>query len=123
MSIETTLTYQGLLSLHGYDGEDFLYLSSLRMPLADELKNAISGRLVSVRYWITDKPATKEEATMDFVKLLAGVANCEFGAHYSEPTGYLWTDESINIGGHGIMDELQSSVGKWLIMEIDVHEP
>jgi len=118
-----TKTYQGLLSLHDWgDAYDILFLSSLESPLGEVLQDDIAKKEVTVRYWITDKEATKEEAIKSLLATLSGVADCDFGSKYSEITGYLWTDEECNIGGHDLLGELHSYVGKWLILEIDIHQ-
>lgn len=117
-----TLTYSGLLSFHSYgEADNILFLSSEGDPFVDVLEDAISGKVVTVRYWITDKPVTKEEAQEAFMMQVMGVAVVEFRSHYSEITGYLWTDEDLWIGGHDLAEELRSNVGKWLILEVDVH--
>lgn len=113
-----TKEYKGLLSLHSFGECDaVLYLSSEREPLASVLKDNISNKQVSVRYWITNCKASVEEATADFM----GWATCEFESRYSEITGYLWTDEECKIGGHNLIAELRSFVDKWLILQIDIH--
>lgn len=113
-------TYSGWLALHGYgEADDILFLSTLREPLAEELE-WIAYKEVSVRYWITDKEATKDEAQESFVRKLFGEAEVKFGARYSEITGYLWTDEDLNVGGHDLLAELRGHVGKWLILEVEV---
>jgi len=112
-------TYNGLLSLQSCgEAEDILFLSSLKDPLAEELQ-WMCGKNVTVRYWLTDKQATKEAANEDFIKQLVGDARVKFLTRYSEITGYLWTDEELNIGGHNLIDELKGSVGKWLILEVE----
>ena len=113
--------YSGLLSLHEYgEALDVLFLSSLSAPLADEL-SFIAGKNVSVRYWVTDRPCAKEEAMESALISMFGVADACFGARYSEITGYLWTDEELNVGGHSLIERLKSDVGKWLHLEIEVH--
>ena len=115
----TTKTYQGLLSLHSCgEYDEALYLSSLRESLADEL-GWMRNKTVTVRYWITDKPCTKDEAQQAAMLQIMGLADVDFGARYSDITGYLWTDEDLNIGGHDLLTELKSNIGKWLILEID----
>lgn len=117
-----TLTYRGLLSKHSWgEADDILFLSSMSDPLAEQLQSDIVRKQVTARYWITDKEATKEQAQEHFVRQLVGAADCDFGSCYSEITGYLWTDEECKIGGHDVIAELRSHVGKWLILEIDVH--
>jgi hypothetical protein len=116
------LTFEGLLSLHTWgEASDVLFLSSLREPLAEELGDTIRNKNVTARYWITDKQATYEEALEDFVKMVSGCSETRFGSRYSELTGYLWTDEECKVGGHDLIDEFKSNVGKWLILEIEIH--
>ena len=114
-----TKTYQGLLTEHSYgEADDILFLSTVSDPLAEELE-WMRGKQVTVRYWVSDNEATKEEASEDAMKQVMGKADGEFGARYSEITGYLWTDEELKVGGHDLLDELRSGVGKWLILEVD----
>lgn len=118
-----TLLFQGLLANHSYgEADDILFLSGLRDPLAEELRNAIERKQVTARYWITDRQVSKDEADEAWVGELMGLADCEFYSHYSETTGYLWTDENARIGGHDLIGELKSYAGRWLILEIDVHD-
>lgn len=113
--------YSGLLSLHSYgEADDILFLSSIREPVAEEL-GFIQGKQVTARYWITDRECTKDEANDCFMKEVMGYGEADFGSRYSECTGYLWTDEELNIGGHDLIEELNSYIGKWLILEIEVH--
>jgi len=113
--------YEGWLSLayHG-EADDVLFLSSLHDPLAEELEE-ISGKQVTVRYWVTGVKVSKEEAKSGFLNEMLGMADVRFNVAYSEVTGYLWTDEDLNIGGHDLLEELKGSVGEYLILEIEVH--
>ena len=112
-------TYQGLLSLHNSgDSHNVLYLSSLAEPLIEELY-WISQKIITVRYWITDIKVTKGQAVEGFVAELVGCGKAGFCARYSEMTGYLWTDQDLKVGGHDLLAELESYVGKWLILEIE----
>ena len=112
--------YSGLLSLHTYgEADDILFLSSVSEPFCEELQWMV-GKSVTVRYWLTDKPCTKEEAQAEWIQHIFGKADGDFGARYSELTGYLWTDEELNVGGHDLMKRLRGGVGKWLHMEIEV---
>ena len=112
-------TYTGLLSLHSWgEADDILFLSELTDPVAEELE-WMNGKNVTVRYWITDSKVTRDEAAEDFIRNLIGVAETRLGSRYSEMTGYLWTDEDLKVGGHDLLDELKSNVGKWLILEVE----
>jgi hypothetical protein len=114
--------YNGLLSLHTHgEADDILFLSSMEEPLADELK-FLKNRKISVRYWITEKEINIEQGNEIIANICNGILEAEFEQYYSEYTGYLWTDEELNIGGHDLLEELKSNVGKWLLLEIDIHE-
>jgi hypothetical protein len=121
-----TLTFAGRLS-EGYgESDEALVLCDYAHgcsdgPLAELLENEIAGKQVTVRYWITEKQVTKEEVQEAFLNTVLGLVEVEWFYHYSDITGYLWTDEELNIGGHDLLAELKSHFGKWLILEIDVH--
>jgi hypothetical protein len=118
----TTLTYAGFLSQQDHrDANNILFLSSVKNPLAERLQDDIEGKQVSVRYWTADRQVTKEEVQTEFIEQLVGKADCDFRMHYSDYTGYLWTDEECNVGGHDLIRELRGYLGQWLILEIDVH--
>ena len=121
--MNTTHVITGLLSIHCFAEGDALFVSSMRDPLAKELVRMFTWgqKRATVRYWITKKDCNKEQAMLSNLRQLSGDVTCEFGAHYSEMTGYLWTDEMCKVGGHDLISELHSHVGKWLYMEIDIH--
>ncbi len=115
----------GVLSLHNSGGEwhNALYLSSIEEPLAEYFGDEFRCKQVSVYYYITDMQCTKEEAQEDFLlQTLGGDVDARLCARYSDITGYLWTDEDLKIGGHDLLAELQSSVGKWLILTVEAHK-
>lgn len=113
-----TKKYEGLLSTHTWgEAHDILFLSSVEEPLAEEL-SWMNGKMVTVRYWITDKQATQAKAQECHLKSLYGKADVGFGSVYSEYTGYLWTDENLKVGGHDLIKELNNAVGKWLILVV-----
>lgn len=89
-------------------------------PIADEL-SYISGNFVTVRYYLSDKEATKDELVEDFlINTLYGNMESEYGARYSEYTGYLWTDDNLRVGGHDLLSELGDADGKYLYMIIEL---
>ncbi len=115
--------YSGYLSKKDYeDAYDVLFLSSVDDPLTEELMDALDQKQVTIRYWVTKKECTKDQAQEFFIRELFGELNAEYSPCYSEATGYLWTTEELNIGGHNLLDELSSYVEKYLILEIDIHD-
>jgi hypothetical protein len=101
-----------------FEAPDIVFLSGMAEPLACEL-GWMNGKQVCVSYWITDKQVTKPEAREAFMLRLMGAADVDFFSHYSEITGYLWTDEDLCVGGHDLIGEFKENIGKWLILEVE----
>ena len=79
----------------------------------------------SVRYFVSDQERHGDEWTAALIGRLYGESDVDYYDHYSDLTGYLWTDEDFNVGGHDLLDELRSLVGKsskWLRLEITMHD-
>lgn len=95
----------------GYDWED---------PLAERISDDLErhGRYASVRYWTADAPMDDDEIAEAALRSLFGEADARYKAHYSDVTGYLWTDEDINVGGHDLLEELKSQAGRYCLLEI-----
>lgn len=104
------------------ENDDALFIGDMEYPLAEEFESELQGKQVSVRYWISDTEKTKEELQESFLKTLFGSVSAEYGDAYSEITGYLWTDEELKIGGHDLLSELSSNKGKFVYLEIDIHD-
>lgn len=124
--------YRGWIALKSHrEGYDILFVGGTKEswlskdgsdePLADRLVDDISqhGSFLSVRYWISDAESTLEEAQEGFIQILFGAGNARYNHVYSEITGYLWTNEDLKVGGHDLLDELKSSEGKFLNLEIE----
>ncbi len=119
--------YQGRIKIrdHG-DAMDILFVETQPAPdygddpfaeiLEDDLN--LLGRFVRVRYHISEEQRTLEELEENAVKVMAGAANARYQDHHSDVTGYLWTDEELNVGGHDLLQELRSYEGEYLCMVV-----
>ena len=115
-------TYAGKVLQREYgEADDVIYLSTMDEPLAESL-DWMHKKQVTVRYWVTDDEQSKDDVQREFMLSVLGVADVDFGAVYSECTGHLWTDEELNVGGHDLLGEIRTYVGKWLILEITTRE-
>jgi len=111
-------TYSGILEVDGYGClkcGDFYLIERL----SGDFKQ---GDPVFIRYFITDKAVTEDEATKALLEKTLGVAtidslNFELDA-YSEWT-ILEYDEKAVIGGHDLFSELQSAEGKYLLLIVE----
>lgn len=143
------ITLRGILSLGDYgEGSDILFCGDI--PVAQWAQDGIGGgepvysqvwdtrymskeeaerrtnecptnKFISVRYWTADQPASDDAIKQRAIEMLYGAAKIDWGARYSEITGYLWTDEDFHIGGHDMIGRLSSEVGKYLLLEVIIH--
>lgn len=113
--------YKGFISEGSNGEEDILLLGDSEDPLAERLEEDMDkfGRFATVRYYLSDTEKTKDELDDSFLKVIYGAVDADYSVHWSEYTGYLWTDEDFKVGGHDLMNELRDSIGKYLYMEIN----
>ena len=88
------------LELDYFDGGEVL-VKSLRYAISENPIESIDSVLLDIENAFDDE-------TLDM----------QYIHRYSEETGYLWTDEKLEIGGHDILKELYSYIGKYLYLEI-----
>ena len=122
MSKIHTETYQGEIRHYSNGEEDeIISLSALDDPLAQEIEEDMDahGKYLTVRYYISEQELSEERLLEEYLKTIFGIGKVEYHVAYSEITGYLWTDEELQVGGHDLLEELQSHVGKWLHLQID----
>lgn len=116
--------YSGTITIRPYgEDDDALWLDPTDdgdEPLTGEVEADLErfGHTVTVSYWIADGPRTLEQLLENEVKKLAGAADAEYSQRYSDITGYLWTDADLVIGGHDLLAELESEVGRWCYLTI-----
>ena len=123
---QTTRRYRGVLRLDAYgEGEDILFLANTGHrdpgePLAEVISEDIDryGRYLTVRYWTADAPQGDDEIAEGAIRQLFGEGDAEFKQRYSDITGYLWTDEDLNVGGHDLLAELGAQAGRYCLLEI-----
>lgn len=114
-------TYQGKVSEGDY-GENWraLFIGS-GDPICKQIENDIEqyGNYLSVRYYVSDEEKTLEQVSEDFIKRAMGMGNAVYSDMYSEITGYLWTDEELNVGGHNLFDRISDAEGKYINLVIE----
>jgi hypothetical protein len=124
-------TYQGRIKIrdHG-DAMDILFVETQPAPdygddpFAEILEDDLNmlGRFITVRYHISEERRTLEELEENAVKVMSGAADARYKDHHSDVTGYLWTDEELNVGGHDLLAELGSNDGQYLYMIVDFYD-
>lgn len=117
--------YKGYLKLKDEgEGYNILFVTEIDEPLAEEIQTDIAefGKYLTVRYFLSSKEETLEGLQHILVNQILGIGEADYGHAYSEYTGYLWTDEKIEINGHDLLEELKSSIGRYLYLEIEYHK-
>lgn len=113
--------YKGKLEQgdHG-DSMDVLFIEGASDPLLEMLQDDIEryGSYLTVRYFVMDRDIPVSEIEECYFMQLIGAGRSEFQPCYSEVTGYLYTNEELIVGGHDLLKELESSVGKYILIEV-----
>jgi Flp pilus assembly secretin CpaC len=120
-----TVIYTGLLmwASNGEDSELLGIVVENRVKIvAEYIGNEIGGERVTVRYWTSSVPLTREQLEQHTAEVALGVATAQYNMQYSDITGYLWTDEKMRVGGHDLIAELKNAIGMYLYMEVEVHD-
>lgn len=91
---------------------------TLVYTLSDE---GIEGKQVGVRYWLSDKEMTESEIKEQALLSLVGAIGVDTISGYSEYT--ILSNDELVIGGHDLLYDLAEHVGKFVLLEIDIHEP
>lgn len=69
---------------------------------------------VGVRYHLSTQKKSWEELTTNMLNQLEGIASAKWGHHFSDLTGYLWTDQEFIINKHNLIDEIGTQLaGKY----------
>lgn len=114
-------TYRGKLAFVGNCEDDQLLSIDGRHPLAERIEEDMDkhGRFLSVRYMTSETEVPEEHVDAAIVEHVIGRGSARYKMVYSEVTGYLWTDEEFRVGGHDMIRELTSAIGRFLHMEIE----
>ncbi len=89
-------------------------------PLSDKIMNDIGiyGRKLSVQYFASDIQMDSDALVTAWLDQIEGIGSADYAVRWSDVTGYLWTDDYIMVGGHDLIEELQSHEGMYIHLEI-----
>ncbi len=93
-------------------------INTIITPLCEHLKTALckierecwNKKIpATIRYHITSEKKTFEELNENIIRKVCGAdLDIKYSHHYSDLTGYLWTDENFIVNNHDIIKEIQS---------------
>lgn len=126
MDTGTTVVYSGRIVERSYgEDDDAVFVGEeSNEPFAARFRDDLDqhGRYVSVSYYVSQEPKTADELLENELRKVAGSAEADYTQRYSDITGYLWTDEELNVGGHDLLDELYTLAGQYLYMTVTFAE-
>lgn len=105
----------------GKQGDNYsaLFVGYESTPFAELFDEKFNRKIVSVRYWISEKEMEKQQLTEEHLKSISGAVDATYYSRYSDYTGYLSTEQGAKVGGHNLLSELSFNMGKFIYMEID----
>lgn len=129
MGAPVVVIYRGFIKEHDRgEAMDILYIGepdewwcidSVNAPVAMMVQQELEahGPYLSVRYAVAEHEFSADEMTHDII-MMSGLGEAKYLDFYTEITGYCFTDEDINVGGHDLLSELRSHLGKFVHLEI-----
>ena len=87
-----------------------------------EKKCGWRGKFASIQMLTGDTPIDIDHIDETKVVSMEGDVESKYYHRYSDYTGYLWTEEGFQCGGHDIRKILTSYIGKYIHMEIELYE-
>lgn len=79
-------------------------------------------KYASIQMLTGDTPIDVDNIDETKIVSMMGEVESEYYHRYSDLTGYLWTDEGFKCGGHDIPEILESHIGEYIHMEIELYE-
>lgn len=93
------------------------------VSIFDQLRTAAYGnRNCQVGYFITEQPMSWEQCQQVTAEIALGLSSVSADVThvYSEVSGHLWTDESLEVDGHDLLAELKPQVGHYVTLRCDI---
>ena len=109
------------IKIKTFDGE--MVIDRKEKSIFEILNNQyFSNRFTCVSFVTSDSEITDPAKLVEgFLRKIMGDIEFQYYHHYSSYTGYLYTNEEFNVGGHDIKKLLECNCGKYIHMEIDLY--
>ena len=78
-------------------------------------------RYASIQMLTGDTPIDIDHIDETKIVSMMGFTESKYYHRYSDYTGYLWTEEGFKCGGHDIPKILNSHIGEYIHMEIELY--
>lgn len=93
-------------------------------PFTKEMEDRIgwgNGTYASIQMLTGNTPIDLNHIDETKIVSMMGLVSAKYYHRYSDYTGYLWTEEGFKCGGHDIPKILQSHIGEYIHMEIELY--
>ena len=126
MSDNTIIYLRGNINFEGFltgDADDCtaIQTENENIIFAKFFEENLNNKQVSISYYISDKLLAREELEKQHINKIMGIVTSSCYPVYSDITGYLWTEEDCKIGGHNLLEEINNYEGKYIDMQIVIH--
>lgn len=93
-------------------------------PFTKEMEDKCGwlGRYASIQMLTGDTPIDMDHIDETKIVSMEGIIDSYYYHRYSDYTGYLWTEEGFKCGGHDIPKILNSHIGEYIHMEIELYK-
>jgi len=118
-----TIGVQNVIRKVTFAGEEIVDINS-GFPLTKEMEDLLGWgvNFASVRFVTADVPVDPTTVEEKIIESYYGGAKAEYYHRYTDLTGYLWTNEGFEVGGHDIPKILENYVGQYIHMEIELYK-
>jgi hypothetical protein len=106
-----------------FSGEEYVQ-EGRGFPLTKEMEDRLGwgSKYASVKFVTSDKPIDATKVDEFIIESYFGIASAEYYHRYSDYTGYLWTNEGFEVGGHDLYNIISSYRGQYIHLEIELFE-
>lgn len=68
-----------------------------------------SGSIATIQWHVASEPKGFYALEENLAKVVMGDVSAQFSHAYSDLTGYLWTNEKIEVNGHDVLEEIEQA--------------
>lgn len=112
---------QHLRSIPMFKGEQLTVTDEFAFSPEMEKRLGWGEIYASLSYALSDSPIDPHFVAESAILSYYGLIDKEYAVSWSDTSGYLWTEERFNVGGHSILDILKDNLGRYIHMEMSLY--
>ena len=117
--MRSVLEYIGKIQ-DGYHEQGGMRIGTTNLSeISDDVEFSLGrDKVIHVSYFICDKLLSKEEFLENHLLTVFGEYKVKSYDVHGLWTGYMWTEEEFEVGGHNLLKEISSQEGKYCYLKI-----